>query len=206
MTAYRDRTSAGELLVGHLSHLAGRSALVLGIPRGGVEVAAPVAGALGGGLGVVHAIKVGAPGNPELAIGAVAPDGVALIDELTARRAGVSDSRVEEGVSLAMTELRRREAEFGVTPDVVDRLVVVVDDGVATGATLRSALDFARRQGAATLVCAVPVGPRATIEAMARLADEVVCPLVPASFRAVGEWYDDFSQTTDERVRSLLDG
>jgi putative phosphoribosyl transferase len=163
-----------------------------------------VAEALGGTLGVVHAIKIGAPGNPELAIGAVAPDGVALLDEIMARRLGCTPGQVESAVGAAVAELRRREEVFGVTPAVVGRTVVVVDDGVATGSTLRAALGFVRRMGAATVVCAVPVGPQFTIESLSQVADEVVCPIVPAAFRSVGEWYGDFSQTTDERVLTLL--
>jgi putative phosphoribosyl transferase len=202
--AYRDRQSAGAALAGHLAHLADGSTIVLGIPRGGVEVAAPVAEALAVPLGVVHAIKVGAPGNPEFAIGAVAPDGVALLDEIMARRLGMTAAQVERAVDIALAELRRREDVFGVTPEVSGRTVVVVDDGVATGATLRAALGFVRRRAAETVVCAVPVGSRSTIDSLPLVADEVVCPVVPETFRSVGEWYGDFSQTTDERVLALL--
>lgn len=149
-------------------------------------------------------MKVGAPGNPELAIGAVAADGVALVDEIMARRLGMTAAQVERAVDAGITELRRREDVFGATPDVAGRTVVVVDDGVATGATLRAALGFVRRRGAERVVCAVPVGPQTTVESLSLVADEVVCPLVPEAFRSVGEMYGDFSQTTDERVLALL--
>lgn len=205
MKPYRDRRAAGEDLAGHLSHLKGSEPLVLGIPRGGVETAAPVASALGARLGVVHAAKVGAPGNPELAIGAVTADGHALIDEVMARRIRATPAEVDAAVAAAVGELRRREDAFGVTPEVRERTVVIVDDGVATGATLRAACDYVRRQGAATVVCAIPVGPQATVDRLADHADSVVCVGTPEPFAAVGEWYQDFSQTTDERVLGLLD-
>ncbi|MEX2322755.1 MAG: phosphoribosyltransferase family protein [Acidimicrobiia bacterium] len=206
MASYRDRTAAGVALAGSLRHLADRRPLVLGIPRGGIEVAAAVAEALGGELGAVHALKIRAPGNPELAIGAVTSDGHALVDELTVRRLRMTDPEVEAAVAHARDRLTSRIAAFGATPDVEDRVVIVVDDGVATGATLRAALDQVTRGGAATVVCAVPVGPPQTLAVLATLADEVICPLTPEPFRAVGEWYDDFGQTPDARVIALLRG
>jgi putative phosphoribosyl transferase len=201
---YRDRAQAGSSLVAHLAHLSAEGPLVLGIPRGGVEVAAPVAEALGGDLGVVHAGKVGAPGSPELAVGAVDADGIALIDEIMIRRLGASRAQVDDAVGRARAELDRRQGVFGAAPDVAGRTVIVIDDGVATGATLRSALAFVRRRGAARIVCAVPVGAAATIDLIAAEVDEVVCPLTPDRFFAVGEWYDDFGQTTDATVMALL--
>ena len=196
--------SAGLRLADLLVHLADRSPLVLGIPRGGVEVAAPVATALGARLGPLHALKVSAPGHPELAIGSVAPDGIISIDELSVRRLGLSPTELDAVIEAARSRLERRQGVFGPTPPVDDAVVIVVDDGVATGATLRSALEFVRRAGARTVVCAVPVGPPQTIEALSAFADEVVCPLTPESFRAVGEWYDEFPQATDADVLRLL--
>lgn len=204
MASYRDRNAAGVALAAGLGHLVDRNPVVLGIPRGGVEVAAAVAEALGSDLGAVHALKVGAPGNPELAIGAVTSDGHALLDELTVRRLRLTEAEVGEAVDEARRKLRNRVAAFGDTPDVRGRVVIVVDDGVATGATLSAALRQMARSGAETVVCAVPVGPPQTLAVLSGLADEVVCPLTPEPFRAVGEWYDDFGQTPDARVIELL--
>lgn len=204
MTIYQDRAAAGLALVGDLRHLIDRDAVVVGIPRGGVEVAAPIAEALGVRLGVIHAVKVGSPRSRELGIGAVTADGVATIDEDMARRVGATQADIDGTVGAALAEIRRREQVFGTAPAVEGRLVLVVDDGVATGSTLRAALDYARRQGAARVVCAIPVGAASSVARLGDHADEVVCPLVPDDFRAVGEWYRDFGQTSDERVRELL--
>ncbi|HUG74042.1 MAG TPA: phosphoribosyltransferase family protein, partial [Acidimicrobiia bacterium] len=167
---------------------------------------AAVADALGGELGAVHALKIRAPGNPELAIGAVSSHGHALVDELTVRRLRMTEAEVESAVTDARERLSGRITTFGATPDVEDRVVIVVDDGVATGATLRAALGQVTRGGAGTVVCAVPVGPPQTVAVLEMLADEVICPLTPEPFRAVGEWYDDFGQTPDARVIDLLKG
>lgn len=178
---------------------------MLGIPRGGVVVAAEVADVLDGDLGAVLANKVGAPWSGELAIGAVAPDGEALLDDEMVRRMGLESDEVEAEVARSLGELRRRQGVFGVdTPALADRTVILVDDGVATGATLRAAVAYARRQGPKRLVCAVPVGPPATIDILALETDEVVCPLQPDRFHAVGEWYDSFDQTSDAEVVRLL--
>jgi len=202
--AFLDRADAGRALASHLGHFFGSNPLVLGIPRGGVVVAAEVARALDGELGIVIAGKVRAPDNDELAIGAVASDGIALLDELFIRRLGITDVEVHAAVSDAVAEVHRREDVFGRAPSVEGRTVIVVDDGVATGATLRAALGYARRGGPERLVCAVPVGPPATIDVIASEIDEVVCPLQPDRLRAVGEWYIDFNQVSDGAVMALL--
>lgn len=199
-----DRVDAGRALVRLLGHLEGSRPLVVGIPRGGVVVAAEVAAGLHGDLGVVIAGKVRAPGNEELAIGAVASGGVTLLDELLIRRLGIAEREVHLAISDAISETHRREMVFGRAPSVEDRIVIVVDDGVATGATLRAALGYARRGGPRRLVCAVPVGPPATIDLIAHEVDEVVCPLQPERLRAVGEWYDHFPQVDDDVVVGLL--
>ena len=190
-----------------LSHLAGEHPLVLGVPRGGLPVAQPIAEALGGDLGVVVAGKVGAPGNPEFAIGAVAPDGVALIDEITVRRLGISRPQLEAAVATAVEKLRSRQQAYGATDlDIAGRVVIVVDDGVATGATLQAAIQYLRRLEPEKLVCAIPVGPPPTVARLAADVDEVVCPRQPDRFRAVGEWYEEFTQVSDGEVEALLSG
>jgi len=204
--AFVDRADAGQSLARQLIHLIGTNPLILGIPRGGVVVAAEVARALDGELGVVIAGKVRAPDNDELAIGAVASDGIAMLDELFVRRLGITEHEAHAAVSEAITEIHRREQVFGRTPSVEERTVVVIDDGVATGSTLRAALGYVRRGGPARLVCAVPVGPPTTIDLISMEVDEIVCPVQPDRLRAVGEWYDRFDQVGDETVVRLLGG
>lgn len=207
MKRYRNRVEAGLILAELLSHHAGEKPLVLGVPRGGLPVARPIAEALGGELGVVVAGKVGAPGNPEFAIGAVAPDGVTLIDEITVKRLGLSPAQLTAAVEKAMVKLRQREEAFGATDlEVEGRTVIVVDDGVATGATLQAALRYLRRLRPAVLVCAIPVGPPSTIARLGAEVDEIVCPRQPDRFMAVGEWYEEFAQVTDDEVEAILAG
>jgi putative phosphoribosyl transferase len=201
---YRDRADAGRALASHLAHLAGSSPVVLGIPRGGVVVAAEVAAALDGDLGAVIAGKVRAPDNYELAIGAVAPDGVAQLDELLIHRLGCSADEVHHAVAEATDEVARRMKAYGPSAPIEGRTVIVVDDGVATGATLRAALAFAARAHPSRLVGAVPVGPPSTIDLIAFEVDEVVCPLQPDRLWAVGEWYEDFGQVDDKTVLKVL--
>jgi putative phosphoribosyl transferase len=202
---YRDRIDAGRSLGGLLAHLHGTGPLVLGIPRGGVVVAAEVAEVLDGDLGMVLAAKVGAPWSREFAIGAVAPDGVALLDDEMITRMQLDPAEVDDEVARSLAELERRRTVYGATePAVAGRVVVVIDDGVATGATLLAVLGYIRRLDPDRLVCGVPVGPPVTIDRIAYEVDEVVCPMQPDRFRAVGEWYDDFGQTTDDEVVSLL--
>lgn len=204
MSGYRDRGHAGQVLAGLLSPLAGSRPLVLGVPRGGVVVAAAIATALGGELGVLTAVKVRAPHNPELAVGAVTPDGTARLDERLLRSLQIDAAARDRIVATAVDEARRRQEVFGEVPAMSGRVVVVVDDGVATGATVAAALQQARSAGPSRLWCALPVGPPVTVNALAVLADEMVCPLQPPWFGSVGEFYRDFGQVTDEAVRALL--
>lgn len=170
-------------------------------------MARPIAEALDGELGVVVAGKIGAPGNPEFAIGAVAPDGVTLIDEITVRRLGVSQAQLSAAVQKALDKLRSRERAFGATDlEAKGRTVIVVDDGVATGATLQAALQYLRRLEPLRLVCAIPVGPPSTIARLGAEVDEIVCPRQPERFMAVGEWYEEFAQVTDDEVEAILAG
>ena len=180
--------------------------VVLGIPRGGVVTAVPVARALGARLDVVVPRKLGAPFNPELAIGAVAP-GVQVLDERLIARLGVAMEFVDEEAAREEGEITRRVALYRhgrEPPDLTGATVIVVDDGVATGATAIAALRWARGQGAARVVFAAPVGPRTTVARLAEECDEVVILETPASFYAVGEWYERFDQVEDGEVLEAL--
>ncbi len=207
---FRDRKDAGQRLAEALRHLepearAGQ-VVVMGIPRGGVVVAYEVARALQAPLDVVLAHKLGAPGNPELAIGAVAEDGTMWVDPLAMSELGVPPAYIEEEVRRQQEELRRRAAVFrGVRPPVPveGRTVVVVDDGIATGATMRVSLRSLRNRKAKRLIVAAPVAPP---EMLPRVeADEVVVLYTPALFWAVGAFYEQFDQVSDEEVTALLE-
>jgi putative phosphoribosyl transferase len=208
---YRDRFDAGSQLGAALA-AAGYDALVpaplvLGIPRGGVPVAAAVADRIGGELSVVMAHKVGAPGNPEFAIGAIAGDGEPIINHDIVRRMGITQSYLDAEVAKQRDEIRRREAAYRSgedAPVMAGRTVIVVDDGVATGSTLFAVLRSVRASGPLRLCCAIPVGPPDTVRRLRGEADEVICPLQPQSFMAVGSWYDDFSQVSDAAVIAAL--
>lgn len=205
MAAYPDRIQAGRRLAGHLAHHHDADPLVVGIPRGGVVVAAEVARVLHGELGVVIARKIRSPFSAELAIGAVAPDGAPLLDERMVARLHLPDDVVATATLRAHEEVRSRQGRYAdVESSIPGRVVIVVDDGVATGSTLRAALRYVRRRGAAFVSCAIPVGPPRTVDQIAMEVDEVVCPLQPDRFRAVGEWYEDFRQVTDAEVEALL--
>ena len=202
---FTDRRDAGERLAQALRHL-GPNALVLAIPRGGVIVGEVVARELGEPLDVVVPRKVGAPGNPELAFGAVAP-GVRVLDPRMIRALGVSERYLEREIASQEAEIERRQRAYrgGRPPQPIPgRVAIVVDDGVATGSTAVAALRWARAQGAERVVLAVPVAPPQTIERLRAEADEVVALETPQPFLAVGEWYRDFDQTTDEQVVSAL--
>ena len=181
--------------------------MVLGIPRGGVVTAAEVAGVLGLALDVALARKIGAPGNPELAIGAVGPDGTAVIDEDLARRVGATAEWQVRAVAAARGEVAERQRRFrGDRPavDVVGRHAIVVDDGVATGSTAVAVGRWLAGAGASRRVLAVPVAPPQAAERLSRAYDDVVVLATPAAFFAVGEFYVDFRQVTDDEVRRLL--
>jgi putative phosphoribosyl transferase len=207
---YRDRADAGERLVEALREAGygGEEAtVVLGVARGGVPVAAEVAARLGAGLDVAVARKIGAPGNPEFAIGALAAGGSPILNDRVIASYRISDEYVADTVRAARGEIRRRTAVYrsGRAPaDLRGKVVIVVDDGVATGSTLTAVLRAVAESGAARVVCAVPVGPPETVAALRSEADEVVCPLQPHGFMAVGAWYDDFRQLSDDEVVGLL--
>ena len=203
---YEDRIDAGERLAEALKAQAGPGTVILAIPRGGVVVGEVIARTLGVPLDVVVPRKVGAPGNAELGIGAVAP-GVRVLDPWLIERLGVSEEYLEREIAAQEAEtIRRLEAYRAGRPpvDLHGRTAIVVDDGVATGGTAVAALRWARAQGAATVVLAVPVAPPQTLQRLRREADEVVALETPEPFFAVGEWYRSFDQTSDEEVITAL--
>lgn len=205
---YTDRVQAGEVLARALAHLRGqKDVVVLGVPRGGVVVATQVAQALGAPLDVAITRKVGAPGNPEFAIGAVSEGDALVLDEAVIRQLEVPEAYVQEEVTRQRLELARRLARYrsGREPvPVQGKTVILVDDGVATGATMLATVRTLRARGPARIVVAVPVASADALERLAQEADEVVCPYVPAFFWAVSAFYEQFDQTTDDEVVRLL--
>jgi putative phosphoribosyl transferase len=206
---FRDREEAGRALAAALHGRVERSrAVILAIPRGGLIVAVPVGRALDAPLDVVIPHKLGAPDNPELAIGAVAP-GVRVLDERLIRALHVPEAYIEEEVAAQEAEIERRTRLYRgdrPRPAFADSTAVVVDDGVATGATAVAALRWARAQDPARVVFAAPVGPRSAFRLLAHECDDVVILETPSSFRAVGEWYERFDQVTDQQVLDVLGG
>jgi putative phosphoribosyl transferase len=205
---FADRADAGRRLAERLEHLRGRSVGVLGLPRGGVPVAAEVARALHAPLDVIVVRKVGVPGQPELAMGALGEDGVEVRNEEVLRRIEVTPDDWAAAVSRERAEVARRALRFrGDRPRLPldGRTVVIVDDGVATGSTARAACQVAQAEGAARIVVAVPVAPPAWTTPLDDVADELVCLETPRRFFAVGEAYRDFTQLTDEQVVACLE-
>jgi predicted phosphoribosyltransferase len=204
--SYADRTEAGDRLAEALQSYAGRSdVVVLGLVRGGVPVAARVAGALRAPLDIMVVRKLGVPWAPEVAFGAVGPGGVIVHNpevEASLSADDVASVEREESAELVRREERYREGRPAL--DLAGRVAVIVDDGLATGATARAAAAVARKLGAARVVVAVPVGSTEAVALLRAEADEVVCPLVPPGFGAVSRYYDDFPQTSDEEVSELL--
>ncbi len=205
---FRTRQEAGQLLARTLADYAGRDdAVVLGLPRGGVPVAAEVARALKMPLDVLVVRKLGAPGQEELAIGAIGEGGVRVLNERLVRDLGLSSEAIDRIVAREEHELERRVTAYRgghVALEVEGKTVIAVDDGVATGATMRAGLQTLRALGAARIIAAAPVGAADSVAALEEDADEVVVLETPAWFSAVGQWYEDFGQTTDEEVRDLL--
>ena len=206
--AFPNRTEAGRLLAEKLVKYAGRNdVIVLGLPRGGVPVAFEVAQRLGAPLDVFIVRKLGVPGFEELAAGAIASGGVRVLNEDVTRAIPHADEMIEAVTVRETAELERREQiyrEGRPSPELRDRVVILVDDGLATGATMRAAVKALRQQGAAKIVVAVPVGPPDTCRELAEEADETICLNAPVFFQAVGQYYEDFSQTSDDEVRELL--
>ncbi len=203
---FLDRADAGRKLAGALERFRSRSPVVLALPRGGVPVGLEVARALGAPLDVIDARKLGAPGHEELALGAIAP-GAVYVDRLLVRRLGVSAAYLEQITTAEGRELERRERLYrsGRAPlDVEGRVVILVDDGLATGATARAAVASLRQRRPAQVILAVPVGAPETVARLREVADDVVCLETPPDFRAVSLAYRDFSPTSDAEVVSCL--
>ncbi|WP_026426117.1 phosphoribosyltransferase [Actinokineospora inagensis] len=207
---YADRVHAGRVLGARLEHLRERDPVVLGLPRGGVPVAAEVAALLRAELDVVLVGKIGAPGAVELAVGAIGRHGEQWVEvraEPVLALLELSWSDVADTVAAVKAELtdRARRLCGDVAPrSLAGRTAVVVDDGVATGSTIEAAVRVVRDLGAEQVVLAVPVAPAAVLDRLGEIADEVVCPLAPVDLDAVGQWYEDFTQVDDAVVRDLL--
>ncbi len=206
--AFPNRAEAGRLLAEKLEKYAGRDdVIVLGLPRGGVPVAYEVARALGVPLDVFIVRKLGLPGFEELAVGAIASGGVRVLNEDVMRALPNADQLIESVTAKETIELERREQTYREgrsPPDLRDRIVILVDDGLATGATMRAAVAALRQRGVAKIVVAAPVGAPDTCREFEHEVDEIVCAIAPEFFQAVGQYYEDFSQTSDEEVRELL--
>jgi putative phosphoribosyl transferase len=204
---YLDRVDAGWRLGERLRYLEGEDVVILGLPRGGVPVAAGVAHALGASLDVIIVRKLGVPHQPEFAMGALGEGGVRIINDEVVAMAGVSPRELAAIEARERAEVERRAERFraGRPPvPITGRTVVVIDDGIATGSTARAACRVARAHGAARIILAVPVGHADAIASLCGDADEVICLTEPRSLLAIGEWYEDFSQTSDEEVINLL--
>lgn len=206
---FRDRYDAGEMLAERLREFSGRrDVIVLALPRGGVPVGYVVARELGVLLDGFVVRKLGTPGQPELAMGAIASGGVRVLNREVVDALGIPEASIEEVSRREEEELQRRERQYrGDRPslDVSGKTGILVDDGLATGSSMRAAAAALRQAGAARIVIAVPVASRATCDQLREEGNDVVCATTPEPFFAVGQWYKDFAQTTDEEVRELLD-
>jgi putative phosphoribosyl transferase len=205
---YRNRSDAGRRLARELERYAGREeVVVLALPRGGVPVGFELAHALAAPLDVFAVRKLGVPGHRELAMGAIASGGLIVLDQGIVRRLGIPDDLIQRAIGDELRELERREVAYRGDREprqLQGKTVILVDDGLATGATMRAAALAVRERRPERVIVAVPVAPAETCDRLRDDVDEVVCPLKPKSFYAVGVWYDDFSQTSDEEVRELL--
>jgi putative phosphoribosyl transferase len=206
---FEDRVEAGQILASHLRAYADRvDVVVLGLLRGGVPVAFEIAQSLRAPLDVMIVRKLGVPGHEELALGAIASGGVRVFNQRIVEELDLSPSTTEAIARRQQLELERREKLYrGDRPpfEVAGRVVILVDDGIATGSTMRAAIQALRQQNPARIVLAIPVAPPSVCEELRSAVDELVCLAQPAGFFAVGQWYRDFSQTSDEQVRNLLE-
>ncbi len=207
MELFSNRVQAGRRLASSLEGVVGKAAIVLAIPRGGVVVGFEVANALGISLDVIIPRKIRAPHNPELAIGAMTEDGTIILDDELVKYLQVPKDYIEEESETERLEIERRLKLYrgnAPYPDLKNREVVIVDDGIATGSTMKAAIASVRNKGAKTVVVAVPVAPLSTIEELKQEADKVVCLHTPEPFFAIGQFYRDFAQTLDGEVAELL--
>ena len=207
MAFFVDRVDAGKRLASALKNFSSKKGIVLSIPRGGVVVGYMIAKTLNLPLDIIIPRKIGAPDNPELAIGAVAEDGTAILDQNLIKYLGVSREYVIEETERQKQEIKRRLKLYRQDASYADLKgldVIVVDDGIATGSTMKAALASVKNRGASSITVAVPVGPPSTIEELKKMAARVVCLFTPEFFQAIGEFYRDFSQTSDEEVIGLL--
>ena len=206
---FADRREAGRALAAALKHYAGRNdVVVLALPRGGVPVGFEVAEALDAPLDICLVRKLGMPGHREFAIGAIASGGVRVLSDDVIRAYGIPAYAIERIAREEQAELERREREYRQhlsTSDLKGRVAILVDDGLATGSTMRAAVQAVRQLGPSRVVVAVPVGAPTTCDEFRDVADEIVCARMPEFFSAVGQWYRDFSQTSDDEVRALLE-
>jgi putative phosphoribosyl transferase len=207
VSRFSDRAAAGRELAQWLERYANRrDAIVLGLARGGMPVAFEVAHALDLPLDVFLVRKLGVPGHEELAMGAIASGGVRVINERVVRSAGLTGEQIDAAVAREQQELDRREDAYRdgrAAAEVAGRVAILVDDGLATGSSMRAAVQALKQRDAAGIVVAVPVAPPETCARLGREADAVICAHTPDLFRAVGAWYDDFSQVSDDEVRAL---
>jgi putative phosphoribosyl transferase len=206
---FRNRTEAGQILAERLAVYANRNdVIVLALPRGGLPVAYEVARSLNAPLDVFVVRKLGVPGHEELAMGAIATGGVRVLNRSVIESLQISDAIIDRVASRELRELERRERAYRddrPAPDVQGRTVILVDDGIATGSTMRAAVAALRQMEAACIIVATPTCALDTVREMGPEVDELVAVTTPARFRGVGEWYEDFSQTTDDEVRDLLE-
>jgi putative phosphoribosyl transferase len=206
-TNFKDREEAGRILANRLTKYADQTPIVLGLPRGGVPVAFEVAKALKAPLDVYVVRKLGVPGHEELAMGAIASGDVRVLNQPVVEDLRISEAAIETETRKEQEELKRRELLYrGKRPplDVSNRTVVLVDDGIATGSTIKAAIAALKKQKAGRIVVAVPVAPASTIDELKTEVDEVICVSTPEFFYAISLWYDEFPQTSDEEVRELL--
>lgn len=208
VSRFRNRTEAGQILAQHLMAYAnGENLLVLALPRGGVPVAFEVATALNVPLDVCIVRKLGVPGHKELAMGAIASGGIGVLNYDVINTLGINKEIIQAVATEELQELQRRDRTYrGDVPpiDVKNKTVILIDDGIATGSTIRAAIALLKQQQPANIVVAVPVAPASTYKELQSEVDEIVCLQIPEVMSAIGVWYDDFSQTTDEEVRELL--